>query len=60
MESAPHSSWAIWISYSFNIIYNPYRDTIYINIYIILLCDLKEYEIHISHGICSAQYVVLI
>ena len=56
MESAPHSSWAIWISYSFDILYNPYREyNLYKYIYYlyILLCDSKEYEMHISHRICS-------
>ena len=60
MESAPHSSWSIWISYSFDIIYNPYWEyNLYKYIYYIYtLCDSKEYEMHISHGICSAQFMV--
>ena len=59
MESAPHSSWSIWISYSFDIIYNPYWEYNLYKYYLYnTLCDSKEYEMHISHGICSAQFMV--
>ena len=55
---SPHSSWSIWVSYSFDIIYNPSREYNLYKYYLYTLCDLKEYEMHISHGICSAQFMV--
>ena len=41
MESAPHSSWSIWISYSFDINYIIHIGNI---IYIIICVTQIEYE----------------
>ena len=56
MESASRSSWTIWTSYSFD--YNPYWEYNLYKYYLYnTLCASKEYKTHISHGICSAQFM---
>ena len=42
MESAPHNSWSIWISYSFDIIYNPYWEYNLYKYYLYILCVTQK------------------